>query len=505
MNFQQSYESLSDAVTARTSNYSNELICEIQICISIVLFGISFICQKKAMIDGIQPITYNACRYIISTMVLFLVKRYSGITMKVDKDDEYLEIIENDDEDEEDEDEESRVGKKRGNAPSEIEEKNGEQKSLIRGSSKKINSSSSSNDLNQSTKSNYSTFSSQSENEVSFFGVSSGDMKKLILFGLLIGVCNFGGSVLQQIGLVTVTAGKTAFITGMYVVFVPLVEFVFIPKYRENFTLFSVVAVLLALVGLYLLSGCVESEVCIGGAIKEGEIIVFISMLCWALSIITTDYAVKNIEVITLTCYQFSITTTLTVICAFFYESESLQYPFTSIVKNWHWILIVGITDAFAFALSTFGQMYTAPSRVAILFSFDAVLCALLGYCLLGEELSWIEVGGAFLMTAATFVSSNVCSAKKQEEESQEEETEVELVGLPDEGPGEAAKREPKSRTSSFHHPDQPKSRSSSFHHEEFRMITTQYYQHNYEMVCKHYRTAKEAANCVSCKNERKH
>jgi len=69
-----------------------------------------------------------------------------------------------------------------------------------------------------------------------------------------------GGATLQQMGLVTVSAGKTAFITGMFVVFVPIFEY-FIPGFGHQLTPSSWAMALVSMVGLYLLTGCAEEEV----------------------------------------------------------------------------------------------------------------------------------------------------------------------------------------------------------------------------------------------------
>ena len=69
-----------------------------------------------------------------------------------------------------------------------------------------------------------------------------------------------GGFTLQQIGLINVSAGKTSFITGMYVVFVPILEY-FTPGFGTQLSVTTWIAALTSLGGLFLLSGCGEAQV----------------------------------------------------------------------------------------------------------------------------------------------------------------------------------------------------------------------------------------------------
>eukprot|EP01040_Poterioochromonas_malhamensis_P019528 gene19528-23086_t len=213
-----SSQSQRSQLSSLLANPSNELVCELQIVLALFLFGTSFVCQKQAMVNGMQPITYNFCRYFVSSVVLWVLKDGFGWRLQIDDADSI------------------NVSTREGAVVEQVKDARREL-----------------------------------------------ERRQLIQYAIILGLCNYGGSMLQQIGLVTVTAGKTGFITGMFVVFVPLVEYLFIPKYRGNMTLTLLGAVSLSFVGLYLLSGCMEQEVCLGSAIKQGEMIVFVSMLFWVM------------------------------------------------------------------------------------------------------------------------------------------------------------------------------------------------------------------------------
>eukprot|EP01031_Cornospumella_fuschlensis_P036795 gene36795-44636_t len=268
------------------SSWSNEFTGEIQIMVSLLFFGASFIGQRYAMLQG-------------------MAKYGLGLAANYEKDEKA-------------------------------------EKTLLSNDPK--------NESNKEEKENDSTKDCCS--------------KDLLIYGLGLGVANFAGSILQQIGLVTVTAG------------------------------------------LFLLSGCAGHEICFGGAIKMGEVTVFVSMLFWVVSIMMSDVGSKKVEVVLLTLVDFLTTTVITFLLALYLEPASWVYPYTHIRHNIVSIVAVGFSEAVAFTLSTLGQMYTPPSRAALLFSLEAVVCAFLSYIFLDETLRPLEICGGFLMFSAALVSS---------------------------------------------------------------------------------------------------
>lgn len=336
------------------SSWSNEFTGEIQIMASLLFFGASFIGQRYAMLQGMGPISYNACRYIFSTFFLFIAKYGLGLAANY-QEEEKTEVIAN-----------------------KVEEADGSKKD-------EAQKACCSNDL--------------------------------LIYGLGLGVANFAGSLLQQIGLVTVTAGKTGFITGMYVVIVPIVEHL-TPGFNSNLSIRAWIAAALSFVGLFLLSGCAGHEVCFGGAIKMGEATIFVSMLFWVVSIMMSDVGSKKVEVVLLTLVDFLTTTIITLLLALYMEPEAWVYPYTNIRHNMVSIVAVGFSEAVAFTLSTLGQMYTPPSRAALLFSLEAVVCAILSYIFLNETLRPLEICGGFLMFSAALVSSWSFGAEDVEEDT---------------------------------------------------------------------------------------
>eukprot|EP01034_Spumella_vulgaris_P028608 gene28608-35494_t len=186
----------------------------------------------------------------------------------------------------------------------------------------------------------------------------------------------------MQIGLVTVSAGKAGFITGMYVVFVPIVEYL-VPGFGTHLSWKSWVAALLCLLGMYLISGCAEQAVCLGGAFKGGEALLVGCMFCWVVAIMTDDVGAKSLDVLSLVCVNFLVVTVLSLCLALIAEPEYWVYPFTGIRSNIGVIMTLGCTFCLAFALTTSGQSHVQPARASLLMSMESLACVLCAYLFL--------------------------------------------------------------------------------------------------------------------------
>lgn len=121
----------------------------------------------------------------------------------------------------------------------------------------------------------------------------------LLFYGFICGIMNYGGSAFQQSSLEYISAGKVGFITGSYVVIIPFIEFL-IPIYSKHLNSWTWIAAFMNLIGLFLLSGCAESDVCISGSLGKGEQFVLISVIFWVVSIMVADAAVKQCDVVDL-------------------------------------------------------------------------------------------------------------------------------------------------------------------------------------------------------------
>ncbi|HWQ46054.1 MAG TPA: DMT family transporter [Longilinea sp.] len=215
------------------------------------------------------------------------------------------------------------------------------------------------------------------------------DVRKNMPWILLSGSILAAGSAMQQAGLATTTAANAGFITGTYVVFVPLLLFTF---WRQRSQWVIWMAALVTIVGIFLLSGAGALEIHSGDALELAGAVI------WGFHVIIIGMAVQKVDVVVFSAGQFLVAGMLNLIPGLLFES-TLVPGFT---HAWLPVLYAGlISTAIGFTLQAVGQRNTPPADSAIILSMEAVFAALFGWILLGEELTLIQIIGCVLIFAS--------------------------------------------------------------------------------------------------------
>ena len=220
--------------------------------------------------------------------------------------------------------------------------------------------------------------------------------KHEIIGGILCGFFLFLGYAFQNFGLMNTTATKSAFITSVSVLIVPLLLFSMNIQ-KVQIRIWG--AVLLATFGLYLLilPG--------GGDINIGDIITFGCAISFALHIIAQDnYIKKNIRVLPFFCIQLAFVTLISFIHAQIFEPETIIWSSRLIQA----IIITGVFATFiAFLLMIWAQKILNPSETAIIFAMEPVAAALFAMVFAGETLGlWGWLGGGLICLAVVYGKS---------------------------------------------------------------------------------------------------
>ncbi len=212
------------------------------------------------------------------------------------------------------------------------------------------------------------------------------------LIGLLIGFVLFIASSMQQVAMQFTTAGKAAFITCLYIVFVPLgAKILGRVIRRENF-----IGAGLAIVGLYLLA-INESF-----SIQIGDAILFVSAFFWTAQILLIDRFASKVDLVELSTAQIFMTMLLSFVAMFALETPTLP----AMADAWFPIFYGGVMSAgVAFTLQNYGQRYAEPAAAAILMSFEAIFGALAGWFFLNEIMTTREIFGCVLMLLGMFAT----------------------------------------------------------------------------------------------------
>lgn len=219
-----------------------------------------------------------------------------------------------------------------------------------------------------------------------------------ILPGVIVGTALFTAATLQQKGLAYTTAGKASFITGLYMVFVPLFGIFLKHRIGKNAWL----GVGLAVVGLYLLS--INENFSIG----YGDLLELIGAVIWAIHILVIDHFSKKIDPLKLSCMQFITCSVLSLISALMFEkvtSAGLSNALIPILYGG--LLSVGV----AYTLQVVAQKDAKPSHAAIILSMESVFGAIGGMMLLGERMTargyigCVLIFGGIILTQVKFSS----------------------------------------------------------------------------------------------------
>ncbi|HOE56543.1 MAG TPA: DMT family transporter [Bacillota bacterium] len=229
-------------------------------------------------------------------------------------------------------------------------------------------------------------------------------MESALIPGIIAGFILFFGASLQQIGLIYTTAGKAAFITGLYIVLVPLFG-IFLKHSIQLNTWFGVV---LAVVGLYFLS--VNEDF----SIAKGDLFELAGAFFWASHILVIDQFVKKVDPYKFSFIQFATCSVLSLAAAVFFEDISMDGLSKAIIP----ILYGGIFSAgVAYTLQAVGQRHAKPSHAAIILSMESVFAALGGALLLNENLGLRGYLGCALMFAGMILTQvNFFGNQKEED-----------------------------------------------------------------------------------------
>lgn len=214
----------------------------------------------------------------------------------------------------------------------------------------------------------------------------------VLLGGAIAGTVLFLGASLQQIGIVYTTAGKAGFITGLYVVLVPILGLLL--RHRVGVGGWS--GAILAAAGLYLLS------VRGGFRMGTGDLLVFAGAFFWAAHVLVIGRWTSRVSAIELAAVQFAVCSVLSLLVAAVYETTSLDNVVAAAVP----ILYGGVCSVgVAFTLQVVAQRDATPAATAVLLSLESVFAALGGWMLLGETLSARGIVGCGFMLAGVLLS----------------------------------------------------------------------------------------------------
>lgn len=216
--------------------------------------------------------------------------------------------------------------------------------------------------------------------------------KRLLMAGVLCGIFMLIGTDTQQIGLLTVSAGKSGFISALYIVIVPFFSVLLGNKVKLK----SVLCIIMAMIGFAVMS-------LQGGfsGTTPGDWLTLVSAAGFAAQIVTINVFIDKDNALALSALQFYFCGIAGLIIAVIMEGPHISAVFSGMP-----ILLYQtfVPTATGYTLQIVGQKYTDSSTAALIMSLEAVFAAIFGAIFLREMMSFREIAGAAIILTATII-----------------------------------------------------------------------------------------------------
>ena len=196
----------------------------------------------------------------------------------------------------------------------------------------------------------------------------------------------------QTAGLDLTTVSSTGFITGLYVVFTPILALVL---FRTPVPAAAWVGVALALVGLALISG-------VPGGSVVGNVLVLANAVAQSFQIVAMERFAPRYDARALTFIQMSVSCAAFVVIAV--AAGQVQVPDGA--QTWYALVVTGVfAGALGYLVATWVQSRETAARTALVFTLEAPFAAFFGVLLLSESLGWAGWAGCAVMLAGIVLS----------------------------------------------------------------------------------------------------
>jgi drug/metabolite transporter (DMT)-like permease len=218
--------------------------------------------------------------------------------------------------------------------------------------------------------------------------------KKTVKYGLILGVVFCIAGNFQQFAFYYSTSGKIAFVTSLYMFFVPLFGLMF----RKRIPFITWICILFGFVGLYFL--CIDPNSVDG--INKGDILAFICSIFYAIHILMVERIAPDVDGVKLSCMQFLVSGVISCVLMFIFETPRPEAIGIAILP----LLYSGIMSCgFAYTFQIVGQKYTEATVASLLMCTESVFAVVAAAIVLHETMTARETVGCIIMFAAVMIS----------------------------------------------------------------------------------------------------
>jgi len=230
----------------------------------------------------------------------------------------------------------------------------------------------------------------------------------VIKAGLFLGLLYFIGFATQTIGLYYTTATKSGFITGTFVIFIPILQLILERKSPGKGNLIGIILVIIGLI-LFSSKGMTVLDIIseLGSNFNIGDTLTLICAVFYALYVVYIDIITKKYDYRALIILQVVFTGFAGIVITFLFGMtgiEPIRLDFNKTV-----ILVILYTAIFSSILATViqtkYQKTVTPTKAGIIFSIEPIFAALFAFLIIHESVSSFGIIGCIFIFAGVLVS----------------------------------------------------------------------------------------------------
>ena len=227
--------------------------------------------------------------------------------------------------------------------------------------------------------------------------------KSEFFHGMILGVVTAMAMSVQQIGIKYEGAGKSGFITSLYIIFVPIIGILFHKK--TNFIV--AIALMIAISGLYFINAN-DGNFCF----DIGFVLLLLSAVLYAIQILLIDLFSPGSDAINLSALQFLFATIIQIPISFIFE-ESKIIDFNKGLPS---LIFCGIfSTGIAFTIQTYAQKNVPVVLASVIMSLESVFALLFSYIYLHSTYTYLEIIGCALIFISVIIIQIPIKRKKKQ------------------------------------------------------------------------------------------
>jgi len=210
--------------------------------------------------------------------------------------------------------------------------------------------------------------------------------------GLILGLILALLYIPQTIGLAYTSAANSAFITGIFVAFIPLLNYL---VFKKKPRVIQYIVILVAIIGLYLLTGGIRE-------INPGDMITILAAIMYAVHLIlVAKYIGDDIDLVRLNFQQMLVVGGFSLLISLLF-GRSLEIQSSSAI--WTIIFLAILPTLIAFSIQLWAQKLVSPLRTSLIFSLEPLFGAVFAWTLGQEPFSLMQAVGGLMIVAAIIV-----------------------------------------------------------------------------------------------------